>query len=298
VSESGPKPLVSALQNWVERFGEFHQEDADRFRSIYQHIPVLPPDAYQSLYVQLSIGCPWNRCLFCSFYRDRDYRVLSDSELMQHLSSVRSYWEGALGGRAGVFIGDANATAVPTEVLVERLCHIREVFPERQLVSVYSFADFFFSGGRQAEDFERYRSVGLRRICFGVESGNPELMEQIQKPVNGAEVIDVVRRAKQGNIEISLIFIVGLGGRRFRDSHLSSSIELLSRLNLERPDRIYLSPLSSESTAGYLDVADKNDWGILEDEDIDHEMGRWRSAIAEAIPGLPVSLYNIRRFTY
>jgi radical SAM superfamily enzyme YgiQ (UPF0313 family) len=131
VSDSGPKPLASALQNWIERFSEFHQEDANRFRSIYQHIPILPPDAYQSLYVQVSVGCPWNRCLFCSFYRDRDYRVLNDDELMQHLSSVRSYWEGALGGRTGVFIGDANATAVPSTIACQS--------PRRSFASRYGW---------------------------------------------------------------------------------------------------------------------------------------------------------------
>jgi radical SAM superfamily enzyme YgiQ (UPF0313 family) len=224
--------------------------------------------------------------------------VLGDDELMQHLASVRSYWEGALGGRAGIFLGDANATAVPTEVLMERLRQIREVFPEKQFGSVHSFADFFSRGQRQAEGFELFHSAGLRRICFGVESGNLELMERIQKPVSGADVVDVIRKAKQGGIEISLIFIVGLGGRRYRDAHLSASVDLLSRLPLEKPDRIYLSPLSSESTAGYLDAANQNDWGTLTDEDIDHEMGRWRDAISETIPGLPVSFYNIRRFTY
>jgi hypothetical protein len=108
----------------------------------------------------------------------------------------------------------------------------------------------------------------------------------------------VVRNARQGGIHVSLIFIVGLGGRRYRDRHYRSSIDLLSRLPMERPDRVYLSPLQVDSIPDYRTIADRNDWGYLNNSEIDIEMNRWMTSIHDAHPDLPVSLYNIRQFTY
>jgi radical SAM superfamily enzyme YgiQ (UPF0313 family) len=295
---SEQKVLSKVLDDWIHGFLASHRDDAERFRSIYQHIPILPPDAYQALYVQVSRGCPWNRCTFCSFYRDRDYRVPSEDELDRHLASVRSYWEGAQGSRRGLFLGDANAIAIPADALAERMKRIRSVFPEKPLRSFHAFADFISGRVRSSLDFEGLRRLGLNRICFGVESGNTELMERIQKPVCAEDVLDAVRAARDGGVAVSLIFVIGVGGRRYRDVHFEDSIQLLSRLPLEGRDRIYLSPLTLETDFGYTEIAEDNDWGALTNEDIDLEMNRWKEAIAQRHTGVSVSLYNIRHFSY
>lgn len=295
---SEEKALSGVLDDWIHGFFAFHRDDAERFRSTYQHIPILPPDAYQALYVQVSRGCPWNRCTFCSFYRDRDYRVPSEEELDQHLDSVRSYWEGAQGSRRGLFLGDANAIAIPADVLADRLRRIRAVFPEKPLRSFHAFADFFSGRIRTDSDFEGLRGLGLSRVCFGVESGNAELMEQIRKPVTAEDALHAVRAARAGGLAVSLIFIIGLGGRRYRNPHFEDSIHRLSQLPLGGRDRIYLSPLTLENEFDYKETAERNDWDALTDEDIELEMNRWKEAIAQRQPGVPVSLYNIRHFSY
>lgn len=291
-------PFRRWLEIWIERFFDFHREDAERFRLIYPHIPILPPDAYQSLYIQLSQGCPWNRCHFCSFYRDRTYRVFEIDDLKRHLSAARAYWEGALDSRSAMFLGDANATAIPTEALLERLRIVREIFPEEPLGVFDSFSDFFSAPRRAHQDFARLHEMGLRRICFGVESGDAELLARIEKPFHQDDVVRAVHRARQGGLLVSLIFMVGLGGRTYRNSHFESSLKLVSSLSLKRPHRIYLSPLLLDPALPYVETETHQGWGVLSDEEIDSEMNRWREALSNIAPRLPVSPYNIRLFAY
>jgi coproporphyrinogen III oxidase-like Fe-S oxidoreductase len=175
---------------------------------------------------------------------------------------------------------------------------IRTVFPEKHLRSFHAFADFISGRARTTLDFDRLRRLGLNRICFGVESGNTELMERIQKPLTTQDVLEAVRAARAAGIAVSLIFIIGLGGRRHRDVHFEDSIELLSRLPLEGRDRIYLSPLTLDTDFGYTETAEDNDWDTLTHEDMDQEMNRWKEAIARRHAGVSVSLYNIRHFSY
>lgn len=290
--------LKHHLRNWNERFLDFHREDGERFRSIYQHIPILPPDAYQTLYLQLSQGCPWNQCAFCRFYRDRDYRVSGLADLKGHLRAVRSYWEGALGGRNGLFLGDANAIAIPVQGLVERLRLVRAAFPEATFTRLASFSDFFSAPKRAEYDFAALRNEGLQRVCFGVESGHKELLEQIKKTLGTSDILDAIRNAKEGDIQLSLIFIIGLGGRRYQPLHYRSSMDLVSRMPLERCDRIYLSPLVVQPGSEYAEVAGHHAWEHLTDGEVVREMARWKDTIGRLHPSLPVSLYNIRLFTY
>jgi hypothetical protein len=292
------EPLKQRLHQWVDRFADFHREDGERFSSVYQSIPILPPDAYQTLYIQLSRGCPWNQCAFCNFYKDRDYQVPGLDDLAEHLHAVRDYWKGALGGRNGLFLGDANAIAIPMEGLVERLRLVRTKFPEDTFARLASFSDFFSAPNRADYDFARLRQEGLQRICMGIESGHLELLEQIDKALGPKDISNAIQRAKAGDIRVSLIFIVGLGGYRYREPHFRYSMELLSRLPLERCDRIYLSPLVVQSRPDYTEVARTDEWELLTNGEVEVEMARWKNEIVKLHPTLPVSLYNIQLFTY
>jgi coproporphyrinogen III oxidase-like Fe-S oxidoreductase len=175
---------------------------------------------------------------------------------------------------------------------------IHAVFPEKHLRSFHAFADFISGRVRTTLDFDRLHRLGLNRICFGVESGNTELMERIQKPLTVEDVLEAVRAARAGGVAVSLIFIIGLGGRRYRDTHFEDSIRLLSHLPLGGRDRIYLSPLTLETDFGYTKIAKENDWDKLTHEDMDQEMNRWQEAVARRHADVSVSLYNIRHFSY
>ena len=56
-------------------------EDAARFRQIYKPVSILPPDQYLSIVLQATEGCSYNRCTFCTFYRDRPFRIKSPSRV-------------------------------------------------------------------------------------------------------------------------------------------------------------------------------------------------------------------------
>ena len=63
--------------------------ERERFREAYPWpVTILPPDQYLSIVVQVTFGCTWNRCTFCSFYQDREFTARGTAELNDHLGKV------------------------------------------------------------------------------------------------------------------------------------------------------------------------------------------------------------------
>ncbi|TLN17680.1 radical SAM protein, partial [bacterium] len=59
--------------------------DASRYQTIYRPVGILPPDQYMAVVLQLTEGCAFNTCTFCTFYRDRPFRIKKPEEFRQHI---------------------------------------------------------------------------------------------------------------------------------------------------------------------------------------------------------------------
>jgi radical SAM superfamily enzyme YgiQ (UPF0313 family) len=284
-----PAKPAMLLQRWIDSFMEFHEQDAAVFRSLFRKIPILPPDAYRALYIRVQEGCPWNRCAFCSFYKDEHYRVIPQNELLEQIEALRAYWSSAARSRHGLFLGDANAVAVPAGALKEFLLFIREKFPEPELLEIHSFVDYFAGAKRSAEDWVLLRNAGLRRLSLGIESGDAQLMERVDKPACSSEIAQMVRDIGNAGISMNLIFLVGLGGRAWRASHYEKSRMLIESLALRRSDRVYLSPLVVDP--------ERENWSGLNADELKNEITMWQSEL-KPVTRAQISPYHIRQFIY
>ncbi|MFN8613082.1 MAG: radical SAM protein [Vulcanimicrobiota bacterium] len=291
-----------ACDDWLSRL----QADAREFRSIYQSVSILPPDQYRSLVLQLTEGCAYNRCSFCHLYRDRPYRCKDGPAFVEHLGKVLQYFGSALPWRRGIFLGDANAGGLPTSRLVEALEEIRRVFPmqERdqegrprhplQFDRVSCFQDAFSGPLKSQEDWVRLRQLGLSRLHLGIESGSARVLALLNKPIRTDRLREMVRRLQRAEIEVSLIFLLGAGGRELDAEHLRDTIELLGSLQLGARDRVYLSDLLIHPGTEDPNVSP------LTRQECRQQAAAIRQALAFAPPplGTAVSLYDVRQFVY
>ena len=303
------------LKMWAERISDSVpsswladlQRDEARFREIFQPISILPPDQYRALVLQLAEGCPWNRCRFCDLYRDRPFRAKSRDVFADHLRCTLEYFGPALDWRRGIFLGDGNAGVLAQEQLVSALTLLRETFPTTLrdelgqprhplgFERVSAFLDTFTGRLRSTADWAELRQLGLAQLHLGIESGSTEILELLGKPGSPERILELVHSLKAAGIAVSLIFMLGVGGREGAAEHELQTLRLLRGLPLTSQDRIYLSELLIHPHGAYAEAAR----GLTEMSrpECREQADRLRAELTHP-EGPMVSLYDVRQFVY
>ncbi len=264
--------------------------DADfaRHLAVYKPVGILPPDQYNACVLQVTEGCAWNACHFCSFYAHHPFRLRDLPKIKSHIHQIADYFGDGLSLRSSIFLGDANALTAPVELLLQTIRIAREILVARMphFRGYYSFIEPHKSQCRTKGDFERLAKVGLRRIYYGLETGNSELRKLLGKPGDLEEVTASLHRAKEAGLQVALILLAGAGGRLWGEKHLQDSIGYLQRLPIDTQDIVFVSPLCGpDGTDGpSCSSAEKND-----------QITHFRRVLKGKVR---VAAYDIREFVY
>ncbi len=255
---------VEQLTPVLEKAEHFGVEAAfahvHRFNEIYGRVAILPPDQYNALVLQATEGCAYGSCLYCELYRGLFHQRKTTAEFRDHVREAIAFHGEGLRARRSIFLGEANALALPQETLLEFFDVLNEnfVFPpadqetvparwwlgsKTQFDGVSSFLDLFTGRQHTTEDFKALRERGLRRVYIGLESGSEALLEWLCKPSTPERVRSCVHALKQAGIHVGIIVLLGAGGLAFDMVHRKKTAELINELGLGAGDYIYFSPL-------------------------------------------------------
>jgi hypothetical protein len=271
--------------------------DAARFARVYSPIGILPPDQYLSVVVQATSGCSFGTCTFCDLYHAA-YEVKTPAQFSRHLADVRDYLGASLALRGqSVFLGAANALAVPMPRLIELLGVLRDAFADAPR-AVHAFVDGFTGARKDAASYRQLAVLGLARVYIGLESGHDPLLAFVRKPGTSAQAVETVRAIKAAGVSAGVIVMIGLGGHRFAAGHIADTAAALNAMGLGRGDLIYFSDLVEVAGTAYPEIASATDLRPLSLGNRIAQLRALRSALA--FPGEPPKFarYDIREFVY
>ncbi|MFQ5857914.1 MAG: radical SAM protein [Anaerolineae bacterium] len=290
--------------------------DARQFSALYAPIGILPPDQYLALVLQATLGCPWNRCTFCTFYRDLDFRIRRPDEFRQHMQAVKEFHGPALSLFKGIFLADANALIVPQQLLVQIFDIIAEVFDiepvdlapaarrtwradhPRGFDGIYSFISALDALHKSPDDFAELRARGLRRAYIGLESGDEDLLRFLNKPNTARQAIEAVQKIRVGGVAVGVVIMLGIGGDRYAETHVAHTIEAVNAMELGPDDIIYFSEFVDPPNAPYVERARSQNIRQLERSEIWAQEATMRAGFQFPDGRPKISVYDIREFIY
>jgi len=193
-----------------------------------------PPSEARSLIFQVTNGCSWNRCTYCEMYTDaqKKFRPRAETEV---LAEIRACAEQGLEPRR-VFLADGDALVLSMRRLRTILGEIRASLPSVSRVSSYCLPSNLKH--KSDEDLRELAELGLKIVYVGAESGDDQILRNIDKGETYATTADALLRSSAAGIKTSVMILNGIGGKTFSRQHALASARLV---NDTQPD--YLATL-------------------------------------------------------
>jgi radical SAM superfamily enzyme YgiQ (UPF0313 family) len=214
-----------------------------------------PPSEGESLILQATIGCSYNRCTFCAMYREKKFRVRPIDDLRAEIAwAARS-----LPPVRKVFLADGDALIAKTAFLLQVLAELRAAFPELRRVSCYASPQALQV--RSVDDMRALREAGLDLYYLGVESGDDRVLARLEKGVDSAEMIRVAAKATEAGVAISTMILLGAGGRAGSLDHARASARIISVIRPRFVSTLVMTPVEGtplwdEAGRGEVDELD------------------------------------------
>ncbi len=266
------------------------------FRRIYRPISILPPDQYLSLVFQPLEGCPYNKCSFCTFYRDREFRFKGLEEFRRHVEEVVNFLGRGISMRHRIFLADANTLFADTRLLRSYIETVLDYIPRHDIEGFYSFSDYF-TVYKTEEELGMLRNLGYKRVYIGLETGDPEVLRILSKPGPPERSVNLVKRLKAAGINVGVIILIGAGGREYYRQHVENTVKILNSMPLDRRDIIYFSKLKVREGSEYQRIAEEMGLTSLSDEEMDRQIEEIKQGLRHVEPPIQ-AIYDIDETIY
>ena len=201
-----------------------------------------PPSEARSLIFQVTLGCSWNRCLFCASYRTKEFRVRPLEEVARDVVEMSGIHPDA----RRIFLADGDPMAAPTDYLVKVLDLMNRRFPSLERISTYAGPTNLMA--KTPEELRMLKERKLDLLYLGIETGNDELLKRVGKGATAGQIVAGGRKALQSGLRISAFIILGLGGVEGSHAHAKDSARVVNGIDPQFLATLTLMPLPDART--------------------------------------------------
>ena len=178
--------------------------------------PIRPPSEAHSLLIRATRNCPWNRCEFCRTYKGTKFELRTVEAIKEDIKTAKAIsdeiqaialdpqcvrplkeaaaivynnpsYNGAVRSVAlwlyfeakSAFLQDANSIIMKTPDLIKVISFLKETFPSLDRITSYGRSKTVVK--KSLEELREIHRAGLSRMHIGMESGDDEILNYIQK---------------------------------------------------------------------------------------------------------------------
>ena len=196
-----------------------------------------PPSEGDSYILQITYGCSYNKCTFCSMYKSKKFQIRPVEEVKEDIDRAKRVFP----DERRVFLADGDGFILKTEKLVEILEYLNKAFPYLHRVGIYSNPHGILE--KSEEELKTLKKLKLRIAYLGLESGSDLILKKVNKGYSSAEMIESVVKAQSCGIKMSVIVLLGLGGNDLMREHALKTAEILNKMEPRYLSALTLMPV-------------------------------------------------------
>ncbi|MBU1565005.1 MAG: radical SAM protein [Proteobacteria bacterium] len=200
---------------------------------------IRPPSEADSIILQVTVGCSYNKCTFCGAYKDVSFTIKDEAEIKQDLRFARQHCR----NQKRVFLADGDVLILSQKRLVRLFQLVHEYLPWISRISLYGNARAI--RGKSKDILLELKALGLDRIYMGLESGCDEILQRIEKGETAESMIAAGRKIRGVGIFLSVTALLGLGGIALSKRHAEKTAKVLTAMAPSQIAMLTLIPLKN-----------------------------------------------------
>jgi radical SAM superfamily enzyme YgiQ (UPF0313 family) len=213
----------------------------------YEGLICHPPMERGSFRLPVSVGCAYNRCKFCTFFKHLGYRLLPLEQIEAELQRVRDISDANI---KQIFLGDGNAFGMETSRLLLILERIFHYFPDCRMVNMDATVTDIRD--KTDEELRQLQRMGIKRLYLGIEGGLDDVLAFMQKDHDTEQAYREIRRLQNAGLLFNAHIMTGVAGA---GRGLENAEKLAEFFNRTQPERVVnFSLFLSRSAPLYRDI--------------------------------------------
>ena len=229
----------------------------------YNYPLFRPPAEASNIIIQVTLGCSYNNCSFCSMYKTKKYEARKLEDIYHDIDTMAKVYPNA----HKIFLADGDALVLPTEDLLNILQHLQTSFPKLRRVSLYASTQNLLA--KTLEELVLLKENKLNLIYYGVETGSDVVLKNITKGVGQSEIIESLNLASDAGLKISATVILGVGGKVYSKEHIIETAKVINATQVNYLSTLQLG-LEEEAEENFYkhfnDFTPLNDIQILQEQ--------------------------------
>lgn len=183
-----------------------------------------PKDEMTTALLPVTFGCSYNKCSFCSMYKDDNYREVSFFDIEMQLLNIYKYTE-------KIFLTGADPTSIGFVKMKKLLDIIHQYLPYCACVSCY--ASIRNISKYSVEELSVLHNAGLRLLYIGFETGSDEILKLLKKPHSVNQAIEQAKKLNQAKLRFNTIIMYGVAGKDKSMDNAYATAKMINQFNTE-----------------------------------------------------------------
>ncbi len=226
----------------------------------YEGNCIRPPSEANSILLQVTLGCSHNKCTFCGSYKDKRFTIKDDNIILSDIMFASKYMR----RQDKLFLMDGDALIIPQKRLMWIHKKINQYLP--WLKSIGTYANSKSINKKSLSELIELRKQKLKILYLGLESGDNQVLKDVQKGDIAENMITEAHKVKEAGIQLSVTVLLGIAGRENSLIHAKKTGEVLSAIDPEYVGALTVmlipgTPLYEQYKSGEFQLPDQK--GIL-----------------------------------
>ncbi len=210
----------------------------------YNGIIYRPPIEVYSYLLPLTEGCSYNKCRFCSLYRNVNFRLLTLEEISARLSNLGKNARGI----ERVYLVGADPLTLSVNLLEQTIATIKKFLPRVEVISMNATIKNIKS--KSDRNLKRLKNLSVNDLYVGVECGLDDVLKFLNKGNNVSDIREQCMRLNWMGIRYSGLIKLGAAGAGRGAECALATAELLNEIS---PDKILVDVLTNFPDAKLFD---------------------------------------------